>query len=110
MTTQPAASVAEITHRGLRLQARALVFPLTLVLLGTASARTNHYSALLVFICGVALVVEGYGFRIGGRLLQIVDPPSPRWVSRAATATLVAGPVIAAFGLWLFFHFRHVDP
>lgn len=83
---------------------------LATVLLATASSRTNPYSALLVVVCGLGLVAASRGFRAAGRLLQIVQPPSPRRVSRIATVTLVGGPLIAAFGAWLLFRYWHPSP
>ncbi len=110
MHTQSLAPVAEHTRRGLRWQFGGLVLSLATVLLATASARTNPYSALLVLVCGLGVVVASRGFRAAGRLLQIVQPPSPRWVSRIATVTLVGGPLIAAFGAWLLFRYWHQAP
>lgn len=110
MNNHSLAPVADHTHRGLRAQLLGLVLSLSLVLLGTASARTNPYSALLVLICGLSLVVESRGFRAAGRLLQIAEPPSPRWISAIATATLIGGPIIMAVGAWLLVHPRRPAP
>jgi hypothetical protein len=110
VNTQSLAPVAEHTHRGLQWQLRGLVLSLAIVLLASASARTNPYSALLVLVGGLGLVALSRGFRAAGRLLQIVQPPSPPWVSRVATLTLVGGPMVAAFGAWLLFRYWRATP
>jgi hypothetical protein len=83
---------------------------LATVVLSTLTVRTNPLSAVAVVVCGIGLVSIARSLRASGRLLQIVQPPSPWWLSWLVPLTFVAGPLVSAAGLWLMFQYWRPAP
>jgi hypothetical protein len=101
--------IGEHAHRGLRWQLLALVLSLATLFFAIASTSTR-YSAALVLLCGISLITAGRSLCALDKLLQIVQPPSPRWMPWLVMLTFVGGPLVMAFGAWRLLSFGRPAP
>jgi hypothetical protein len=97
--------IAQHAHRGLRWQIFGLFASLGTAVLTTLTARTNPFSAALLIVCGIGFISAARSLRAVGRLLQLVKPPSPKWISWLVPFTFIAGPLTAVVGLRLLFQY-----
>lgn len=102
--------IAQHTHRGLRWQVFGLLASLVTAVLATLTARTNPFSAVLVVVCGIGFIFAARSLRAAGALLQLVTPPSPKWIAWLVPLTFVAGPLTSAVGLGLLLQYWRPAP
>ena len=110
MDLEPSALIAQHTRRGLRWQVFGLFASSATAVLAALTARTNPLSAVLVGVCGIGCVFAARSLRAAGTLLQLVQPPSPKWVSRLVPLAFVVGLLTSAIGLWLLFQYWRPAP
>jgi hypothetical protein len=107
MDLERSAMMAQHARRGLRWQVVGLFASSATAVLAALAARTNPLSAVVVALCGIGSVFAARSLRAAGTLLQLVQPPSPKWISRVVPLALVVGLLTVAIGLWLLFqHWR----
>jgi hypothetical protein len=70
--------------------------------LAAFNARKDVWSAVVVLACGVSAVFGGRSLRAGAALLQITEPPIPRWsLWVSALSVVTGGLLILAGAAWL---------
>ena len=102
MPTDTNPDLGRIVRRGLLAQGLVFGTILAASALAIPAARSNRSSALLVIACGVGMTFVARGLRAASVMLQVADPPSPRWPTRVAAMAYVLGSVLVLTGALLF--------
>jgi hypothetical protein len=102
MSTDTNPDLGRLVRRGLLVQLLVFVTILVASLVAIPSARSHRASALLVIVCGIGITFVARGLRAASVMLQVTDPPSPRWPTRVAAMAYVLGSVLVLTGALLF--------
>jgi predicted ABC-type sugar transport system permease subunit len=95
--------IALHAHRGLRWNIVGFAAGLATACFSMVAARVNPASAIVVIISGIGIVLTGRSLRAVGALIQVVQPPAPRWIAWLVPITFLIGILIAVIGARLLF-------
>jgi hypothetical protein len=107
MDLDQSSTIVKHAHRGIRWHVIGLAATLATAFLSISLAQLNPMSAIVVILSGIGVILAGRSLRAVGALIQVVQPPPPRWIASLVPVTFLIGPLISAIGAWLLLgHWR----
>jgi hypothetical protein len=100
--TDQLAKQVEFAQKSVRLNLRSLLLAVGLAAISLIGTRSRG-SAVITCLAGIMIGLEGYSFKVSATQLAQFHLAKPAWLDWAKNFALVAGPVVAATGLWLLF-------
>jgi len=97
-------------HRGIQWNLIGLAGALATAALSMVAARLNPLSAVVVIVSGISVLLTGRSLRAISALVQVVQPPAPRWMASLVAVTFLLGPLISVIGAWLLFGYSRPAP